>query len=425
MSVCRGCGCSIDWIRTTAGRNMPVDPEPVFVVEGGGNDRFVTDEGEAITGRVARPEEESPALTVALEKLSERGGVSAAEVRKMEELERMFELFPEKEYPNINSAFRKLHANLMFRSERAMVSISGGADSDVMLDMIQALNPAKNYPFAEIHFVWFDTGIEYTATKQHLKDLEEKYGITIERKRAKTPVPPGCKTWGQPFISKQISQYISRLQAHGFQWEDEPFEVLYDRYPNCKAALRWWCNAFGVGSMVNIERCRLLKEFMVENPPQFPISDGCCKGAKKDVAHDYMKELKATINMVGIRKAEGGARATAYNSCFSEPSKKGEAAKFRPLFYFADQDKEFYCQRRGVVHSDLYEKYGFKRTGCACCPFGSRFEQELQAAEQLDSGLAAAAKNIFGAAYEYTRAYREFKAKREAERKAQGQTSLF
>ena len=65
MSACRGCGCPIDWIRTTAGRNMPGDPEPVFVVEGGGNDRFVTDEGEAITGRVARPEEESPALTVA------------------------------------------------------------------------------------------------------------------------------------------------------------------------------------------------------------------------------------------------------------------------------------------------------------------------------------------------------------------------
>lgn len=54
----------------------------------------------------------------------------------MTELERMLELFPEKECPNINSAFRKLHANFMFRSERAMVSISGGADSDMMLDMI-------------------------------------------------------------------------------------------------------------------------------------------------------------------------------------------------------------------------------------------------------------------------------------------------
>lgn len=206
----------------------------------------------------------------------------------MEELEKMFELFPEKECPNINSAFRKLHANLMFRSERAAVSISGGSDSDVMLDMFQALNPAKNYPFAEIHYVWFNTGIEYTATKEHLDFLQEKYGVTIERKKAKTPVPLGCKTWGQPFMSKQISQYISRLQAHGFQWEDEPFEVLYSRYPNCKAALRWWCNAFGPGSRMNIEKCRLLKEFMVANPPKISFSDGCCKGAKKDVAHDYM-----------------------------------------------------------------------------------------------------------------------------------------
>lgn len=65
MSICRGCGCEIDWIRTTADRNMPVDPEPVFVIENDGRDRFVTDEGEVITGRAARPEEESRELLVA------------------------------------------------------------------------------------------------------------------------------------------------------------------------------------------------------------------------------------------------------------------------------------------------------------------------------------------------------------------------
>lgn len=64
MSVCRGCGCPIERVRTTNGRNMPVDPEPVFVIEGGGNERFVTDEGEVITGRIARPEEERPELPV-------------------------------------------------------------------------------------------------------------------------------------------------------------------------------------------------------------------------------------------------------------------------------------------------------------------------------------------------------------------------
>ena len=85
----------------------------------------------------------------------------------MEELERMLALFPEGECQNINSAFRKLHANLMFRAERAVVSISGGADSDMMLDMIQALEPEKNYPSDVIRYAWFDTGIEYTATKRH------------------------------------------------------------------------------------------------------------------------------------------------------------------------------------------------------------------------------------------------------------------
>ena len=69
-------------------------------------------------------------------------------------------------------------------------------DSDVMLDMIQALNPAKNYPFAEIHYVWFNTGIEYTATKEHLGLLEEKYGVTIEQKKAKRPFRWGARPGG-------------------------------------------------------------------------------------------------------------------------------------------------------------------------------------------------------------------------------------
>lgn len=38
MSICRGCGREIDWIRTVAGKNMPVDPAPVFVI--GANEQF-------------------------------------------------------------------------------------------------------------------------------------------------------------------------------------------------------------------------------------------------------------------------------------------------------------------------------------------------------------------------------------------------
>lgn len=66
MSICRRCGREIDWIPLLyTSTTMPVDVDPVFVVEGDGNDKFATDEGAVIVGRVARPEEESPELPVA------------------------------------------------------------------------------------------------------------------------------------------------------------------------------------------------------------------------------------------------------------------------------------------------------------------------------------------------------------------------
>lgn len=65
MSRCRGCGAEIDWIRTRAGKMMPVDEEPVMVIEGEGRDLFVTDEGDTITGRKAAPQEENRELPVA------------------------------------------------------------------------------------------------------------------------------------------------------------------------------------------------------------------------------------------------------------------------------------------------------------------------------------------------------------------------
>lgn len=36
---------------------MPIDPEPVFVIEGDGKDLFYTEDGQPFQGRLARPEE--------------------------------------------------------------------------------------------------------------------------------------------------------------------------------------------------------------------------------------------------------------------------------------------------------------------------------------------------------------------------------
>lgn len=90
-----------------------------------------------------------------------------------------------------------------------VVSISGGADSDIMIDMCERLE-------AKVHYIFFNTGIEYQATFEHLDYLENKYGIEIERINALIPVPLGCKKYGVPFLSKHVSEYVGGLQKHDF-----------------------------------------------------------------------------------------------------------------------------------------------------------------------------------------------------------------
>lgn len=179
-------------------------------------------------------------------------------------------------------------------------SISGGSDSDIMMDLFCRIDKDK------VKFVFFDTGLEYKATKDHLKELEDKYNTKIEWIKAKKPIPITCKEYGQPFLSKQVSEWIERLQRNNFKWEDRSFDELYQEYPNNKASLRWWCNEWGEDSKFNISYNKGLKEFMTLNPPDFKISPKCCKFAKKDPVHYYIKENDFDLNCYGVRKSEGG-----------------------------------------------------------------------------------------------------------------------
>ncbi len=299
---------------------------------------------------------------------------------------------------NLVRAWSKINSS---KYKNILCSISGGSDSDVMLDIVWRCDKDN-----KVTYVWFDTGLEYQATKEHLKYLEEKYNIKIHSYKAIKPIPSSCKIYGQPFISKQVSEFIQRLQAHNFKWEDEDFDTLMKRYPKCKSALEWWCNVKGNGSSCNISRNKYLKEFMIANPPTFKISNKCCKYAKKDVMHKCISESNYDLDIYGVRKAEGGSRATAYKSCFDETDIGCD--NYRPLFWYKDSDKIDYEVSYLVDHSDCYTEYGLKRTGCAGCPFGRDFEYELEVIQKYEPRLYKAVNNIFGESYEYTRRYREF-----------------
>lgn len=297
---------------------------------------------------------------------------------------------------NLIRAWAKINSPLY---SKILCGISGGSDSDVMIDIVWRCD--KNN---KVEYVWFDTGLEYQATKDHLKYLEKKYSIEIKPYKAIKPIPTSCKFYGQPFLSKQVSEFIQRLQKHNFQWENDSFETLILKYPKCQSALEWWCN-IKKSKKLSIAQNKWLKEFIIENPPTFKISNKCCKYAKKDVLHKILQEKKYDLNITGIRKAEGGARATAYKTCFDDD---GEVDNYRPLFWYKNKDKEEYDNSYSISHSKCYSEYGLKRTGCAGCPFGRDYEFELQVIKEHEPKLFIAVTNIFGESYEYTRRYREF-----------------
>lgn len=279
---------------------------------------------------------------------------------------------------------------------------SGGADSDIMLDLLLRCGAKE-----KTKFVFFNTGLEYAATIAHIREVERKYGIMIEVIPPRKPIPVSIQQYGAPFWSKFVSDMIYRLQYNGFKWEDRPYEDLIKEYPTCATALKWWCNVSqGKTSQYTIQRAPYLKEFMVQNPPNFKISDKCCLYSKKIPSKEYRKDKGFDLQCLGIRLAEEGVRAGSIKHCYSESS---DIDSYRPVFYFKDDDKKQYAEHYKIKFSDCYEKYGLYRTGCFGCPFGKRFEEELECIAEHEPKLFLAANKIFEKSYDYTRKYLLFR----------------
>lgn len=307
--------------------------------------------------------------------------------------------------------------------ERAHVGISGGADSDVMLDLCERV---RRVAPIEITYDFDDTGLEWMATREHLDRLEERYGVAIHRTRAVKTIPVCAKVHGQPFLSKMVSLHLGNLQSGGFGWDDRPLAILRMAYPQCQeSSLKWWSNEYrtksGAMSSYCIGRNKWLRDFVVENPPWFPISHKCCTYAKKIPAARAAAASRCDVRLVGTRRSEGGVRALA-GTCFDKGA-NGKVDTYRPLFWLTDSDRSAYDAIFGIEHSECYAKWGFRRTGCVGCPFNRDVLEDLAGAEPHEPDMVRAARKVFADSYEYTRMYREFAAKRDEE--ASGAMRLF
>ena len=201
----------------------------------------------------------------------------------------------------IVNAIAKTHT-MLERYTNPVCSVSGGSDSDVMLDMVYKLDTDK-----KVKYIWFNTGLEYQATKDHKS------------------IPVCCKEYGQPFLSKITSYFINCLQKWGFDFKDEPYEEQIEKYPKIISRIKWW---HGKNIIHQFNCSRKLHRFLVANPPNFNISPQCCDYAKKMPVKLYQKEHNIDMQMFGVRKSEGGIRSILKN-CVTQ---RDDLVNFRPIF---------------------------------------------------------------------------------------------
>ena len=323
----------------------------------------------------------------------------------------------------------------------AICSYSGGSDSDIMLDLIERTRRIFNLP--PIKYVFFNTGLEMKATKDHVKATAEKYGVEIEEVRPKVNIVKATREQGQPFVSKIMSAGLEGWQKKGIplsiadeyaQAEDKAAkrQELRERYPKCETTINFLCCCNKDGEprpniQLVINSSKYMLDFIKEQPPEFKISAKCCDYCKKQVAHKVQKPYDLIIT--GERQDEGGMRSVPRSEewyqtntmCFYEQSDGKH--RLRPLYYVTDKDKAWYKEYYGIKYSDAYEVYGLTRTGCCGCPISHKAADDLEKIRPYEPNVVKAAWNIFGDSYRYRQAYNAYKAARMAEEKAKKKTA--
>lgn len=332
-------------------------------------------------------------------------------------------------------AIESIIAKRLVEHPNAVCSYSGGSDSDIMIDLIERTRKTFNLP--PIQYVFFNTGLEMQATKDHVKETAEKYGIEIKECRPAKgdDIVSATRRNGQPFVSKIMSAGMEGWQKKGLplsiaeeydQAEDKAAkrQELRERYPHCESTINFLCCCNSAGEprpniQLVINSSKYMRDFIAECPPDFKISAKCCDCCKKKVAHKVQKPFDMIIT--GERRDEGGMRSVPRQDntslCFTETS--DGKYRLRPLYYVSDKDKAWYKDYYGIRYSDAYEVYGLTRTGCCGCPISYKAVGDLELIRPYEPVLVRAAWNIFGDSYRYRQKYNEYKKSRMAAEKTQ------
>ena len=204
-----------------------------------------------------------------------------------------------------------------YGEENFYLSFSGGKDSTILHYLLDQALPNNQIPR-----VFINTGIEYQAIVDFVKDLASKDNRFVILQPTQ-PIRPMLEKYGYPFKSKQHSHNVMVYQHSGIG-------LSVKRY---------------LGIIESNTKFRCPKSLLYQFAPEFKIklSDNCCRKLKKEPIKKWEKASNRPIAITGMRNSEGGERASIKGCILTD--KQGKVKRFHPLIKVNDEWENWLIER--------------------------------------------------------------------------------
>lgn len=130
--------------------------------------------------------------------------------------------------PRKFQAIQGIVGKRLLEHPNAILSYSGGSDSDTMLDIVERARKLFNIP--PIKYAFFNTGLEMKATKDHVREQAEKYGITIDEYRPKLNIVLAVRKYGIPFRLRPLYYVTDEDKAWYKEYYGSRYSDAYEVY---------------------------------------------------------------------------------------------------------------------------------------------------------------------------------------------------
>lgn len=236
---------------------------------------------------------------------------------------------------------------------KGYIAFSGGKDSTVLSFLVDLALPGNKIPR-----VYSNTGIDYLEIQRFVRQLaseDERIMFLQPRQNIKQML----NEVGYPFKSKFHSHICD----------------IYSRQGKTGCVLK-----YAEPKANTPHSCPKVLQDMFNSPLPFKISEKCCYKLKKEPFKRYEEETGRHIGLTGMRKSEKGLRENLRCLVFEGD----KLHRFHPLAPVEDDFIEWVIKEYKIRLCVLYyAPYGFKRTGCAGCPYARELQEELDLMEKL------------------------------------------